>query len=156
MSAKHPHGRFRPVEHIPHYSRLFWTAMQTPLLTFLALTGNAVMFSASLAFWWVERGSNPQVSHYADALWWAFATVSTVGYGDVVPVTAVGRAIAIVLIITGVFFFVVFGATLATVILGLATEEARQKDDAIAREEAARILRELAALRRAIDEVKNR
>jgi voltage-gated potassium channel len=117
--------------------------MQSPLLTFLALAGNAVMIVASLAFWWVERGSNANVTHYADALWWAFATVSTVGYGDVVPVTAAGRGIAIVL-----------GAALATIILGITTEEVLKKDESLSREETATILREIASLRQEIEKLR--
>jgi voltage-gated potassium channel len=128
--------------------------MQSPLLTFLALTGNAVMIVASLAFWWAERGNNANVTHYADALWWAFATVSTVGYGDVVPVTAAGRGIAIVLITTGVFFFVVFGAALATIILRITTEEVLKKDESLSREETATILREIASLRQEIEKLR--
>ena len=40
-----------------------------------------------------------------DALWWSMVTVSTVGYGDVVPQSVVGRAVATVLIIFGIGIF---------------------------------------------------
>ena len=43
-----------------------------------------------------EFGSIPR------ALWWATVTLTTVGYGDVVPITGLGRALGIVIVITGI------------------------------------------------------
>ena len=45
---------------------------------------------------------NSQVKTPADALWWAVVTVTTVGYGDVYPVTGLGRILATGMIICGV------------------------------------------------------
>lgn len=153
-TSSSPTGRFRPAHHIPHYSKLLYRALQTPLLVFLAIAGNTVMFLASLGFWVVERQVNPNVNHYADALWWAFSTVSTVGYGDVVPMTAAGRGIALGLIVTGVFFFVSFTATLATVILTLTTQEVLETDEKLSRKETADILEEIAKLRKDLEQLR--
>ncbi len=139
--------RFRIVHHVPRYSKLLYRAAQTPLLVFLALVGNLVMVLAALVFWVVERTQNADVRDFGDALWWAFSTVSTVGYGDIVPVTLEGRAVGVVLIVTGVLFFVSFTATFATVILALTTQEVLESDEAISRRETAVILEELRALR---------
>jgi len=43
-----------------------------------------------------------------DAIWWAFVTITTVGYGDRFPVTSAGRIIAAFLMITGVALFGTF------------------------------------------------
>lgn len=40
-----------------------------------------------------------------DALWWSFVTITTVGYGDLYPVTKIGRLIAVILITTGIASF---------------------------------------------------
>lgn len=40
-----------------------------------------------------------------DALWWSFITITTVGYGDLYPVTSIGRALTVLLIISGVASF---------------------------------------------------
>lgn len=44
----------------------------------------------------------PQINTYADGLWWSIVTTTTVGYGDLSPVTKIGRLIAIVLMLIGI------------------------------------------------------
>ena len=62
----------------------------------------------------VERGHESRLDSFPDALWWAVVTVTTVGYGDVVPVTEAGRALALVLMIGGVALFGALTANLAS------------------------------------------
>jgi voltage-gated potassium channel len=61
-----------------------------------------------------ERG-NPQatITTYPDALWWAISTLTTVGYGDVYPVTAGGKVAALVLMLTGIALVGVLTAAIA-------------------------------------------
>ena len=49
----------------------------------------------------VVEPNHPQIHNFGDALWWSMVTVSTVGYGDIVPTTMVGRMVAAALIATG-------------------------------------------------------
>ena len=58
------------------------------------------------------KGSN--IHTYADSLWWAVVTITTVGYGDRFPVTAAGRGVAVVLMLTGIGLVGVITATLAS------------------------------------------
>lgn len=44
----------------------------------------------------------PHIHSYADALWWTIVTTTTVGYGDMSPVTPIGRVIAVILMIFGI------------------------------------------------------
>ena len=55
----------------------------------------------------LEEGVNPRLATLGDGLWWALVTVSTVGYGDIAPVTPAGRLVASVLIVVGVAIFAV-------------------------------------------------
>ena len=62
----------------------------------------------------VEGGENASIHSFTDALWWAFVTITTVGYGDMVPVTVAGRAMAIILMLGGIAFFSGVTANLAS------------------------------------------
>lgn len=65
----------------------------------------------------VERGHESRLDSFPDALWWAIVTVTTVGYGDIVPVTQAGRALALVLMIGGVALFGALTANLASFLM---------------------------------------
>lgn len=54
------------------------------------------------------------IKNFPDALWWSVVTVTTVGYGDLVPVTTSGRAIAIALMLGGIGIFGGLTANLAS------------------------------------------
>jgi voltage-gated potassium channel len=66
---------------------------------------------------------------FGTALWWAVATVTTVGYGDVVPTTAFGRSIASVLMITGFAFLSLITGTIASVLVARFTRS--ESNDAL-------------------------
>lgn len=95
-----------------------------------------------------ERGTpGASIDSYGEALWWSAVTVTTVGYGDYSPVTAVGRAIAVGLMVAGIALLGVITATLASWIV----ERVGEQDDAnqaATRAQVAELSRELAALRR--------
>jgi len=57
-------------------------------------------------------GSN--IHNYGNALWWGIVTVTTVGYGDRYPITAVGRCVAVVLMLVGIGLIGVLTATVAS------------------------------------------
>jgi len=61
-----------------------------------------VVFSFASVLYIVERGENPNINSFLDAIYWALVTVSTVGYGDISPVTDLGKMIAMVGIILGI------------------------------------------------------
>src|SRR5260370_39491527 len=61
--------------------------------------------SGSLAYL-IERGSQPQVfSSIPAALWWAITTLTTTGYGDVTPLTPLGRMLAGIVLGSGILVF---------------------------------------------------
>jgi voltage-gated potassium channel len=67
---------------------------------------------------------------FGQAVWWAAQTVTTVGYGDVVPESDSGRGVAVVLMIVGIGFLTVFTASLVGVSLYRVSRaaEARQQE----------------------------
>jgi voltage-gated potassium channel len=92
-------------------------------LTYVLLA--AVFFisvSASLVFAF-ERGNGGSIDDFGTAIWWAMATVTTVGYGDTVPVTAEGRGVAIFLMIVGISLFGYLTANIAAFLVERDQEE---------------------------------
>ena len=72
-------------------------------------------FSAAAAFTVAEDvGVNGRIEGFGDALWWSAATITTVGYGDIAPVTFTGRAIALVTMVVGISTFAVVTARVAS------------------------------------------
>ncbi|SHI36345.1 potassium channel family protein [Streptomyces sp. 3214.6] len=72
------------------------------VITYAGVTTVLLGFACSLAVYDQERGVPGTHMHtFGDALWWACSTLTTVGYGDVVPVTSVGRVIAVGLMACG-------------------------------------------------------
>jgi voltage-gated potassium channel len=83
-----------------------------------------LIFCASLAVLDAERGHDgANITSLRDALWWAATTVSTVGYGDNFPVTGVGRAVAVGLMVGGIALLGVVTATLASWLIDRVREE---------------------------------
>ena len=72
------------------------------------------IYVLSLAVYAAERNAaGATILNYGDSVWWAIETITTVGYGDMIPVTIAGRVYASMLMLGGV---VIVGATTATVI----------------------------------------
>ncbi|MFV8366124.1 ion transporter [Flavobacterium sp. XS1P27] len=68
-----------------------------------------IIFS-SIAILQVETAKESNIKTAEDALWWAYVTITTVGYGDKFPVTTEGRIIAVILMTAGVGLFGTFTA----------------------------------------------
>ncbi len=93
-----------------------------PLLSVLVIF-LMVLCIASVAVYFLERDVQPATfGSVPAALWWAIATLTTVGYGDVVPITPLGRLVAAVVMICGLGVFGLWTGILAT---GFAAETRR-------------------------------
>jgi voltage-gated potassium channel len=77
----------------------------------------AVVTMGALGIFAVDRGQNNNIKSLGDAFWWAVVTTTTVGYGDVSPVTVEGRLLATGLMVVGIGFIGVFTATLTSFFL---------------------------------------
>ena len=94
------------------------------LLSAMLIAMVMIIFS-SIAVLNVEDVPGANIKDPGDALWWAFTTVSTVGYGDKYPITTEGRLIATLLIVSGVGLFAVYTAFIAKLFLA----DDRKPDD---------------------------
>jgi len=55
-----------------------------------------VFFFCSYIFYLVEHGVNPEVSTFEDSIWFVLQTITTVGYGDIIPITGIGRLMGVI------------------------------------------------------------
>jgi len=104
---------FKIVHFIKLISKLVFSV---PFLT-LSFFGNIVVFSFASVIYFLEVDVNPKINSFIDALWWSFSTTSTVGYGDVVPITFAGKVIGILLMLIGVAIFGIYTALFARAII---------------------------------------
>lgn len=83
---------------------------------------------------------DPSIGSAWDGMWWAWVTMATVGYGDVVPHTGAGRLFASLVILIGVVLLSLLTANLAAFFIGSDVEKVEQEE-----KEADRLLREISA-----------
>ncbi len=79
------------------------TAFRGRVAMYVVATTSLLVLVAGVAVLDAEQNSaGANITNIGDAWWWAFATITTVGYGDFFPVTLVGRLVAVVLMACGV------------------------------------------------------
>jgi voltage-gated potassium channel len=96
-------------------------------LHYAVLITLVVVVGSGAATWALEENGGGSIDSLGDALWWAVTTVTTVGYGDMFPVTPAGRAIATFLMLSGIALFGVLTANIAAFFV-----EQDQEDDPLA------------------------
>jgi voltage-gated potassium channel len=126
-------------------------AFRERVLTYVIGASALLVFVASLAVLDAERSrAGATITTFGDALWWAFVTITTVGYGDLAPVTGLGRIIAAGLMLGGVALLGVVTATLASWIV---EKVAQQEGDmpVASQKEIQELGRQLAHLQETLD-----
>lgn len=115
----------------------------------LALPGIAtllVLFCTNLVLE-VEQGApGSHIQDHGDAIWWALSTVTTVGYGDVYPITQEGRIIGGVLMFVGIALF----GSMSALITSKLIRPQEQRDHAAYREELKQLHADVRELRDAL------
>ena len=84
-------------------------------LFYLLFTSAGVIVIGSLVIFSVEsQHPDSQINSMLDAVWWTVSTVTTVGYGDIVPVTDAGKIVAIFFMFFGIGVLAIFLSVLGT------------------------------------------
>lgn len=74
-----------------------------------------LLIIASTAMYYCENAAQPEkFSSIPESMWWAIITLTSVGYGDIVPITAIGRVVGGVIAVIGVAFFAIPTGILAS------------------------------------------
>ena len=90
-----------------------------------------VLVVGSFLFFIVETSVNPEVPNYESAMWYAIVSMTTVGYGDIVPITFAGRIIGIIMILSGMGYLSLVTATLAYSFIDLFRKESHKAVDKV-------------------------
>ena len=86
----------------PETWRRLWVVLQAEDIPRLVGYFLAIMVAAGPLMYLLERRANPHFHRVEDGLWWSLVTLTTIGYGDVYPITRAGRLLASVVVLMGI------------------------------------------------------
>lgn len=95
--------------------RVAGNALRGRVVTYVVAASGLLVYIGALAMYDAEKGApDASIQSFGDAGWWAIVTITTVGYGDLSPVTTTGRVIAVALMVGGIALLGTVTATLAS------------------------------------------
>jgi len=89
------------------------------ILTIVVIT----IISSSVAFYIIEEAS------FVDSLWYVLVTLTTLGYGDIVPRSMIGRILGLILIVVGILMFSTLTAAISSIYTKRSGNETRTEMD---------------------------
>ena len=123
LPALRPLRLLRALTLVHVLQRTAGTALRSRIAIYGIGAALVLIWIAALAVLESERGhAGANIENFGDALWWAFVTITTVGYGDHYPVTVWGRLVAVLLMCGGVAVVGVVTATLASWVIERAAQ----------------------------------
>jgi hypothetical protein len=112
------------------FRRLMENLAASALLIAIFLVVVVLQYGAIFILWAEDQDANANIKNGSDAVWWAYVSITTVGYGDRFPVTNAGRLVGIVVLAMGMGLFGVITGYLAN--LFLKPRKSRKGDDDLA------------------------
>lgn len=102
----------RYTDSVKNFSKIF-VERRFEFYTLIVSYTMVVFFTSTIMFIYEGAGVNEKINTFFDAVYWSIITISTVGYGDVTPLTMEGRLVTLVLIVSG-FLVIAFGTSIIT------------------------------------------
>ncbi|WP_082597152.1 potassium channel family protein [Pseudovibrio sp. POLY-S9] len=125
------------------------------ILTLVFISSILMVILAAVAILQVEKNmEGANILSLRDAIWWAFVTITTVGYGDFFPVSPVGRVIAAFLMTVGVGMFASLTGTIVANLFVNESEDAGNKDLQVLEAKLDALHAELTEMRREVSKQK--
>ena len=110
---------------ITRIARAFQIAKEELVLFACATT--LILYFAAVGIYYFENEAQPEsFASVFDGLWWAVATLTTVGYGDVFPITAGGKLFTFIVLVTGLGVVAVPTGLIASALSKVRDEERRE------------------------------
>ena len=120
----------RAIRSINYLSHYFLKNKVTSAFTSAAILAFLAIILSAIGILQVEKDvPGAKITNAEEALWWAYVTITTVGYGDLYPITTEGRVIAAVLMTVGVGLFGTFTAYVASWFVAKKVEEGVQEKE---------------------------
>jgi Ion channel len=119
----------------------------------LALTFVGLAFVGAIVMRFADSANFPSLGL---AMWWALQTVTTIGYGDVVPTTTFGRVIGGIEMVIGVSFITFLTAAVTSTVIQRGEAEARKADPGHSERDTQSIIDALLETRQAITNLDSR
>jgi voltage-gated potassium channel len=158
-------GQFVALLRLARLARVAMIGFKTPLLKRLfARLGRPAIYVGvilAVASAIVERAEDHKhgFETFGDSLWWGVVTMTTVGYGDIVPESRVGRITAVFVMLTGVALLGTVAASLASLFraedVAGGPPEAAHDDETPQVEQATLVVEELRSLRAEVAELRD-
>lgn len=104
---------FRALVIFRRFSGTFFGILRTNGLQYVILLTTGIALLGALGIQYLERDTG-QIQSFGYALWWSVVTITTVGYGDIAPITTGGRILAGLMMIAGIGFLGMLTGTIAT------------------------------------------
>jgi voltage-gated potassium channel len=117
-------------------ARSFYRNVRGENLPKLVLFVSLLVILGGVFVFFAETGENQLFGHLFDSIWWAFVTITTVGYGDRYPVTPLGRVLAIVLMLMGIVTISTLSGTIASIFVDRKIREGKGLQDISTRSHA--------------------
>ncbi len=106
------------------FRKIAFTLRKNFLLTVIFFIFLICLLGAYI-FFRIEINRNPNLHSFGEALWWVIVSITSVGYGDIVPTTSTGRFLGIFIIFTGVVIFSLFTAIISSIFVSQKLKEER-------------------------------
>ncbi len=97
-----------------YLSRLLIHLFRRPVFPFLVGLSLTMISVFSVLIYFIESDANPMVRSYLDAIYLSVALLTTVGLGDVHPITSLGKFMTIFMMLLGAFLFVSFTGVISS------------------------------------------
>lgn len=104
-------------------------AVKEELITAYTACGIMVCFSAILMYY-IERGAQPEAfENIGDGLWWAIVAFTTVGYGDIYPITPLGKVLSSIISLIGIAMIAIPTGIISSSFMNIMQKNIKQKEN---------------------------